>query len=341
MAICLSHETALDYLRCPWARALHLPGRGVPAPATPERGVVPGLRSPVPETARKLLSRYAPFLRAPVHALVHDDASRRASEFVHPHVFADALPRRLCVRVEDDAFATGPELTLAQLANELDALDVVELAYEFCGTYAKGADRGSDCAYNLEPLTNVRRLERRLATMRCGSRRVRGARAVEAALRYALDGSASPRETHQAMLATLPRRLGGYGLGHPRLNFRVDVKDCARDLTDKRFYVCDMFWPEARLDVEYDSDKFHADAGKIARDAMRRNALAAMDITVITVTNSQMRNAEEFDRVARTIARRLGRPVPRETTEFRRARADLRTRLLGNSGFAGKNALVE
>lgn len=330
MSICLGFETALEFLRLPSMRTLRFPGAPLCPPAlSRQRGSLPRLRSPSAREARAITSRYGPEVRCPLHVLVDNPDARRASQLVRPHLLTSPLPRRLCVQVEDELYVAGPELCFVHMARMLDLPELIELGLEMCGTYAINPRQDGCVTYDIEPLTTTHRLARRISSMSAGSRLMCGTRKAAAALQYLLDGSGSPRETHQAMSLCLPQALGGYALGRPLLNHRLEVRGAARELTDRSYYVCDAYWPEARLDVEYDSDAFHAGAERMAQDAMRRNALLAMGVTVITVTNAQMRDAAEFDRVARIIAGKLGVKPPKDTPAFRRNRAALRERLSG------------
>ena len=336
MSICLGFDSALSYLRIPAGRTARHAGMPICLPALSEqRGGVPGLCSPTAHEAETLLARYAPDIQRPLHVLVSDPNERRALKHVRTHLLASPLPRRLCVQAESDVYVAGPELCLAHMARGLDAYGLVELGFELCGTYAMGMPSDVGVTYDVEPLTSIRRLSRRLAAMTAGHRLMQGARKAAAMLEYVLDCSGSPRETHQAMLLCLSQALGGYALGHPRLNYRLDVEGEARRFTNRSYYVCDAYWPEAKLDVEYDSDAYHADPLRIASDAARRNALSAMGVTVITITNAQVRDADEFDRVARIIAGKLGRSAPELTPAFRQKRAALREHVTGHSRNPG------
>ena len=87
------------------------------------------------------------------------------------------------------------------------------------------------------------------------------------------------------------------------MNYRVDVVGEGRKCTPRKFFVLDLFWQSARLDVEYDSDAFHTSAAGISSDAERRNALQAMGFSVITVTNGQVSSADLLDDAVCAIAR--------------------------------------
>ena len=147
------------------------------------------------------------------------------------------------------------------------------------------------------------------------------------ALRYVLDRSASPAESRLVLLLCAKRSLGGYGLPLPRMNYRVDVVGEGRKCTPHKYFVLDLFWENARLDVEYDSDAFHASKAGIASDAERRNALVAMGYTVITVTNGQVSSANSLDGVAFAIARVLKVRIRRQDGTWNQKRYAFRRRI--------------
>ena len=111
------------------------------------------------------------------------------------------------------------------------------------------------------------------------------------------------------------------------MNWRVDVTGDARKFTPCKFFVLDLFWPDAMLDVEYDSNAFHRSPGALASNAERRNALQAMGYTVITVTHDQMASPDLFDDAARAIAKALHIRVRHSSKRWPRMRYDLRRRI--------------
>lgn len=154
-----------------------------------------------------------------------------------------------------------------------------------------------------------------------------GCARVRKALRYVLDRSASPAESRLVLLLCTKRSLGGYGLPLPQMNYRVDVVGEGRKCTSHKYFVLDLFWENARLDVEYDSDAFHASKAGIASDAERRNALVAMGYTVITVTNGQVSSADSLDDVAFAIAHALKVRIRRQDGTWNQKRYAFRRRI--------------
>ncbi|MEF2846503.1 MAG: hypothetical protein U0O24_07640 [Eggerthellaceae bacterium] len=159
--------------------------------------------------------------------------------------------------------------------------------------------------------------------------RIKGLPLARTALKYIINDSASPRESALALMLTLPKRLGGYGLPKPILNYRVDIPQNKRHQFSSRYCVCDLYWPQAQIALEYDSDAFHTGSGKIALDSARRDALALLGIQVLSVTNLQIKLATEMDRIARAIGRALGVRIRTDTDyDYHKRKALLRQHLL-------------
>lgn len=84
-----------------------------------------------------------------------------------------------------------------------------------------------------------------------------GAKRAQRALSYIAKGAESPREAKCALLFGLPVALGGYGLGIPLMGYEVECTGEAYAIAETRMLRCDLFWPSARLAMEYQSRAFH------------------------------------------------------------------------------------
>ena len=267
-------------------------------------------------------------LSLPLDILVGEPDARRPSSIVRPHVYSRPLPRGCFVQANDELFVSSPEFCFFHMARELSFIKLIELGFEFCGSYSLPAantvnedpNAGEKTLYDLSLLTNTKKLSL-FAKRMTGER---GQRQVVKALQYVIDESASPMETILVMLLTLPYRLGGYGLPKPELNRRIDLSKTARQKSRKDYYRCDLYWPEANLVVEYDSDLHHTGSKRITEDSQRRNALASIGKTVITVTSQQIYSTVEFERVVKIIATNLGKRIRDRNPKFYQARLDLR-----------------
>lgn len=146
------------------------------------------------------------------------------------------------------------------------------------------------------------------------------------ALTYAVAETASPAEAKVAALLTLPARWGGKGLPLPEANAEIvltapgthaTTKAANTDPTQKRTTkengnqikrYADYLWKAWKLILEYESDAFHASSEKLGADSARRAELQREGYTVVTLTNRQLSNTEEFSIVVDTLLKKMGRP---------------------------------
>lgn len=171
------------------------------------------------------------------------------------------------MRLGDRLYASSPELCFVQMATVLPFVELVKLGFELCGTYAERLDGATRYDRPLL-LTSVAALARFVDS--AGD--IPGVVAARKAVKLLVACSASPRETALTMLLCLPLRRGGYGLPSPELNFRIDVGRSKRAVTDKGYYLCDLYWREACIDLEYESDERHTGAERIAEDSTPRRS---------------------------------------------------------------------
>lgn len=243
-------------------------------------------------------------LQTPLHLLVSVPERRRVTHNARCRCWSGALPSKAFFQLDRQGshFASTPEFALVHMARELSLVRLTMALYEACGTYRVSPRDVTRGFVDSPSLTTPDRLSHIIGEIR----EFEGSQRMRRALRFIAAGSASPRETALVMLLCLPRSLGGYGLALPQLNpVLTPPAHLARRLS-QRHYVPDLYWPQARLDVEYDSDLEHTGPNRIARDSRRRAELNALGIEVVTITNEQLKSPRQMDEVARVIARRLG-----------------------------------
>jgi len=332
MDIIVSHQSALEY----WRKHgdLKIAGLGgqrrkslpvsIPKSAVIRDGAPAGLSCPI--------------------CLMVGGRGYRKSNTVWTRMYNGPIPNWSFVEIGDGLTVCAPPLCFFQMAGELPLIKLIELGFELCGSYSLATGLGQAQAPADEPetapksaladvdrniygharMTSVKALKAYIAHMEG----VSGYKNASRALQYIVDGSASPMETILVMFLTLPHMLGGYGLPAPELNWRIDTGSVGKRGLSKPYYVCDLFWPQANLAVEYDSDFYHTGADRIASDSTRRNALSALGIFPLTVTSRQLQNANEFANVAEQIAKRLGKRLRYDGRQFSIARRELRKVLL-------------
>jgi len=314
MSIFISHQSALEY----WRIHLVLPSNST---RRQYRGALPG--NP-PTNEQVGLSG----LTLPLHTLQGKRSTRWASKAMKQHVFTGKTPEGCFIRIDDTLFTSSPEFCFLQMASILPLTGLIELGYELCGTYSKpaeGASNAPERGFHLrEPLSSVKKLEAFI----CRMPGVKGHQNAVRAMRFILDRSASPMETKLAMFLTLPYMLGGFGFDLPELNRRITLSQKARKYFTKSYYVCDLFWPNEKVAVEYDSDQQHTGSERIANDSNRRNALTSAGVNVVSVTRQQLYSVAELESVARTIAGHMQKRLFSKKSNFYARHRDLRRLLL-------------
>ena len=112
-------------------------------------------------------------------------------------------------------------------------------------------------------------------------------------------------ETKLAIILSLPKVYGGYGLDGLCLNHRVDPSRL-RKLSQQAFFSIDLAYPKAKVGIEFDGQAFHENYSK---DRVRINALEALGWDIISVDKSQLFNVNRFDVTAHQIAKLLGKQI--------------------------------
>lgn len=310
MSIFFSHDTALEHLRSQAAEREFPLCYAVPRHDVPRGAAL----------ADAGLHAFGIHER-PYHVLVADAASRGKSQLVRSHVCAAAYPPGSFRRLTHDLYVSSPELCFLQLAPSLSFGRLALLGMELCGGYALDAD-DSEGFRRREPLSTAAAL-RRVSQRFSG---VKGAKPARLAARFLVDGALSPMEAAVVLLLCAPTSRGGYGLAPPVLNAEVRLTRSSARWPGSRF--CDLYWPARRLAIEYDSNRFHVGADRIARDASRRAQLAREGITVLTLTWDQVRDVIQFHEVALLVAARLQGGFRCSRSDWTSRRAELRRQVL-------------
>lgn len=258
------------------------------------------------------------FASEPLHLLVPHKNAVNSLKSTRCHVRSAPLSCGSFVRVGDDLLLGSPELCFAQMAASLPFVSLVKLGTELCSLYTLQPN-GSAGYERVLPPTTPRALEAYLG--RCAG--MRGLADARKAACLVAASSGSPMETALALILGLPLRLGGYGLPRPILNHRIDALQSGPNAMERRYYLCDLYWPEARVALEYDSDLEHTGPSRIANDARRRNDLTSLSVTTITATRDQVMDGRGLDRLAHQVARALGARIRSKRGWSTRARGEL------------------
>lgn len=233
----------------------------------------------------------------------------------------------------DGCFVCSPEFCLLQVGRVLRSVAgpsmkcwqcnviLIELCCEFCGTYSK-QNTPEGFKTRTKQLTNVSSLM--LFCSRMAHEQNVGI--LRDALTWTLDGLNSPMETVLYLFLCLPSSYGGLALPRPLSNYRLEVPHNLWGRTRLRHIIPDLFWPEARLIVEYNGKESHH--GREVEDQERQELAHDMGHTVITFRKEDILNKERFMAKAQSVARHLGRALPPQSEKFKELQGLLHNMLL-------------
>jgi very-short-patch-repair endonuclease len=252
-------------------------------------------------------------LATPLHVLVGSVSARKRDPSLHYHVSTGTFPYGSFVMMPSGIIVSSPELCFLQMAGELSFHDLMKLGYEFCGSFRV---ENKDSLRIEKPLTSVAKLSAYLDKAAGLYDRQNAMKA----LCFIIDGSASPMEAILTMILTLPYKYGGYGFPKPQLNYRIEVSEKVMNPkfkpTRRPIFYCDLYWPDKKTAVEYDSDERHFGALKIEKDAIRRNALESAGVRMITVSRRQLTDVTKMRVLSEVLSKLLGKRLVYKRKEF-------------------------
>ncbi|GEM_PF-863850 len=244
------------------------------------------------------------------------------------------LPVESIVLFNRDIAFASPELCVIQLASHLDAISLAQVIMEFCGTYAVSPtddaafyDRQTE--YGVEPVMSLASLK----AMSDAIRMWRGRDVLRRAMAMSREGAASPSEANVGIVMGLPMDAGGYDLGFPEFNVKLELDELQSSHVLQHTYYLDAFWPDCLADMEYDSVSFHLDPAfatstverdrwrllqveKADADRLRSRELQLLGLEVIPVTKIDFQKLARMDQVAWSLAVRRHRVDGMDLEEF-------------------------
>lgn len=257
----------------------------------------------------------------PLHLLVSRGRKSDASRSVVAHTLVGDPPKGSLLRYGKSLYVSSPELTLLALGGDVDFIDHLLFAYEFCGCYSVRPDL-PDGLLMRHPLTSVAELERFVDS----AEGMTGVKSLRHILPYLMCGSGSPRETALALLICLPKRYGGFGLPFPVLNLSLDLGSSASKLWS-RGNAFDLVWNDAKVILEYDGGSAHSTDDQRDRDQRRREAASSAGYSVFVLNKRRLENVADTYAVVEKVAQRLGFRL-RFDSGFRERHLGLRKRVL-------------
>ncbi|WP_296009572.1 hypothetical protein [uncultured Adlercreutzia sp.] len=233
-----------------------------------------------------------PFLPMPLHVCTSSKRLRPIEGAVK-HLATKRPDGKAYCRIGNGIFAAGPELCFVQLGQTLSFHELVLAGNVLCGTFFLSPSNEGRLEKR-RPLTTKRRLG---AFLRANPG-LWGAKKAREALRWVVEGAASPPEAFLAMIFGLPFRYGGFQIAGLKINKRITPSRKAQRIAHRATLVPDILIPDAKIAIEYDSTTEHADAPRLTRDAQKRLALEADGYKVVTVTARQLGSCSEMERIA-------------------------------------------
>lgn len=280
--------------------------------------------------------RFSAYPDAPENPLVVVGRDSRRSHLAHGTLrlwSAPAPDGSLCevnpTGVDGPLHIVSPDFYLLLRASELSRATLLLLLMEFWGLY----DRREDCEGGMAPREFPLSTPRSLGqTFEGVNARFPGRARIAWAMERALANSFSPRESALAAFLSLPLKDGGMGLGPVELNRPIDLSPEGRAICGQSRAVPDIFFPEAQVDVEYDSRAFHGDPERSMRDKDRQLALEASGVEVLPVGPGAVATPEALLATALTVARAVnGRSASGESPRLLKKRWGLHGKLFGAS----------
>lgn len=198
----------------------------------------------------------------------------------------------------NEFYVTSAPFMALIAARRMSLIKLAQYVMYLCGYYcihqkAPLEERG--------PLTNKDEIETAIRFVR-GQR---GWRRLSRVLPYCAEGVRSPQEANYYIVATFPRKLGGYELTKPEVNACIPLNAEHAALAGAPEIEVDFYWKDANIVVEYNGLDSH-DGGITPLDITQQVILKEKGIDVLFVTKAQLYNARLLDMMMRQLADRLG-----------------------------------
>lgn len=273
-----------------------------------DAGAVPGNAQLEQAYAGGMLSS----LPLPLEMIAGKREARRETHMVKLRCVSTALPAgslaEACTIEGTRILVATPELCFVLMAAQLGEWELAAFGHELCGDFWDDGGRPRKRA----PLSTPARLQAYAAA----AEGVTGSKRARRIARHLAQSASSPEQAQVAMLACLPRSLGGMGCKTPQLNARIEAPDVVARLIGSRDIAPDLYWPDAGIALEFDNRKGHGSATFDDLGARKRNAYRMMGIGLETLDAQQILDLqsvqETFDRINRACKVRLRAANPKQ-----------------------------
>ena len=234
------------------------------------------------------------------------------------------FPREAFYPLNNGVYISSPCFTFLQMARQLSFHQLIAYGDEICGLYGFDKDSSRGMIARKEPRVTTEKLHRFLDAAYGQP----GWKKAMKALPYIIERSASPMETLDAMLLSLPCRYGGYSIAVPTMNAEVPLSPEARTLSWLSKCYADISWPPHKIDLEYQGHADHLSPSDFEADRRRINALRIMGYEVIELTHGQIADWRSFEILAIHVAQVLGQRMRKRDLGSTKERKQLRVDVL-------------
>lgn len=234
-----------------------------------------------------------------LHVLAFEKGARRHSSVHNVHLWSGPVPEGSFYRLDENVLVASPAFMLLVAATSLSEVQLIAFCCELCGFY--GFDESAKRGFRKRETPLVTK-EHLLGYLSC-VRGCKGSLKAISAAQHAIENSASPMETFDALAMCLPYRLGGYCLDKPSMNHEVALNSRASRIARRSRCFADMCYPEVPLDIEHHGRFDHADCEDALSDRARVNGLKEMGYEVIELTSEQVNDLLSFEYIIQRIAK--------------------------------------
>jgi hypothetical protein len=238
-------------------------------------------------------------LPRPLDVLVSSRDQVRSWSGVRCHCCPEHLPAGAFIELTSDIYVASPELLYVLRSRELSLPQAIDFGCWLCGTFCYG-DNGE--ILERPQVTTPNRL--RSFVELCSH--VAGIRNARRAVDWVIPKAASPMEAACAIPFYLSRRLGGFGLPIPELNYRVDLTPAEAEIAGKERIYIDVYWRDFGFGLEYQGEEVHGSYDALRSDIARQLAAEEHHIDFQMMTIDQLREKSQRLAVAKKAARHLG-----------------------------------
>jgi hypothetical protein len=259
-----------------------------------------------------------PFLTSPLHVTVANKNDTRRFENLITHWSQNKPIRFTIAKAYRDLYIPTPIVALIQVAQSATNLELYDMISHLCSSFYITSGIDTSLERRRDSLT-LKKIERfcKLYSSR------KGARKLLNATRHAFENAASPKEIELALKLTLPSKLGGLCVPRPLLNYKIELLENTKNLTDSSYYVADACWPNEKILLEYDSDMAHLTSDQKNHDEIKRRTLEAQGYRIFVVTRKQLSSIAQMENTARLILKAMGKQFRHRSKNFGAASNEL------------------